>query len=55
MLQLGTLALIPYAGQLMLETGVIRTVLTLFQQIATGEFGTRSGQGFSWVHHLCMG
>lgn len=35
-LQLGTLALIPYAGQLMLETGVVRTTLTLFQQLATG-------------------
>jgi 1,3-beta-glucan synthase len=35
-LQLGTLALIPYAGQLMLENGVIKTCLTLFQQIATG-------------------
>ncbi|KAL6746905.1 1,3-beta-glucan synthase component-domain-containing protein [Haematococcus lacustris] len=35
-LQLGTLALIPYAGQLMLENGVVRTALTLFSQIATG-------------------
>jgi 1,3-beta-glucan synthase len=35
-LQLGTLALIPYAGQLMLENGVVSTCLTLFQQIATG-------------------
>lgn len=33
---MGTLALIPYAGQLMLENGVIKTCLTLFQQIATG-------------------
>ncbi len=35
-LQLGTLALIPYAGQLMLELGVVKTFLTLFEQIMTG-------------------
>lgn len=35
-LQLGTLALIPYIGQLMLEIGLIKTLLTLFQQIMTG-------------------
>ena len=35
-LQLGTLALIPYAGQLMLEIGIIKTFLTLFEQIMTG-------------------
>lgn len=35
-LQLGTLALIPYAGQLVLELGVVRMTLVLFQQIMTG-------------------
>lgn len=36
MLQLGTLALVPYAGQLILELGVIKMALMLFQQIMTG-------------------
>lgn len=36
MLQLGTLALVPYAGQLILEMGVIKMALMLFQQIMTG-------------------
>ncbi|KAG1659988.1 hypothetical protein FOA52_009662 [Chlamydomonas sp. UWO 241] len=35
-LQFGTIALIPYIGQLMLEMGLLKTVLTLFQQICTG-------------------
>ncbi len=35
-LQLGTLALIPYAGQLILEMGLIKTTITLFTQILTG-------------------
>jgi 1,3-beta-glucan synthase len=47
-LQLGTLALIPYAGQLMLENGVVRTCLTLFQQIATG------GKGMHMDGQCCL-
>jgi len=35
-LQLGTLALIPYAGQLLLEIGFLRTVMELFEQLLTG-------------------
>ncbi|GIL75226.1 hypothetical protein Vretimale_7896 [Volvox reticuliferus] len=35
-LQLGTLAMIPYIGQLILELGVVKAALTVFQQILTG-------------------
>ncbi|GLI62082.1 hypothetical protein VaNZ11_004642 [Volvox africanus] len=35
-LQLGTLAMIPYIGQLILEMGVVKAVVTVFQQILTG-------------------
>ncbi len=35
-LQLGTLAIIPYVGQLLLETGVLRTLITVFGQVITG-------------------
>jgi 1,3-beta-glucan synthase len=35
-LQLGTLALIPYAGQLLLENGFVRTCMELFEQLLTG-------------------
>ncbi|KAG2442264.1 hypothetical protein HXX76_002351 [Chlamydomonas incerta] len=35
-LQLGTLAIIPYVGQLILETGLLRTAITVFGQIVTG-------------------
>uniref|UniRef100_A0A6S8NKA7 1,3-beta-glucan synthase n=1 Tax=Dunaliella tertiolecta TaxID=3047 RepID=A0A6S8NKA7_DUNTE len=35
-LQLGTLALIPYAGQLLLENGLVRTTMELFEQLLTG-------------------
>ncbi|KXZ43170.1 hypothetical protein GPECTOR_99g805 [Gonium pectorale] len=35
-LQLGTLSIIPYVGQLVLETGLLRTLITVFGQIITG-------------------
>ena len=35
-LQLGTLAMIPYCGQLMLESGLVSMILTVAQQILTG-------------------
>ncbi|GLI69231.1 hypothetical protein VaNZ11_013721 [Volvox africanus] len=35
-LQLGTLSIIPYVGQLILETGLLRTAITVFGQIVTG-------------------
>ncbi|GIL92522.1 hypothetical protein Vretifemale_20040, partial [Volvox reticuliferus] len=35
-LQLGTLSIIPYVGQLILETGLLRTAITIFGQIVTG-------------------
>lgn len=35
-LQLGTLAMIPYIGQLILEMGIVKTLITVFQQILTG-------------------
>lgn len=35
-LQLGTLAMIPYIGQLILEIGVVRAFVTVMQQILTG-------------------
>lgn len=36
MLQLGTLAIIPYVGQLILESGVLRAIITVFGQIVSG-------------------
>ncbi len=32
-LQLGTLAIIPYVGQLVLETGLLKTGITVFGQV----------------------
>ncbi|KAG2500666.1 hypothetical protein HYH03_001432 [Edaphochlamys debaryana] len=35
-LQLGTLSMIPYIGQLILEMGIVKAIVTVFQQIMTG-------------------
>jgi 1,3-beta-glucan synthase len=51
-LQLGTLALIPYAGQLMLEMGVTQAALTLFQQIMTGSLLFYMFQQMTVSHQL---
>lgn len=58
-LQLGTLAMIPYLGQLILETGLLRALINVFGQIVSGSLffyifqqQTVSSRAYANKHHV---